>query len=132
MKKAVKVLLGLTAAALVLAAGCSKPATASKSTVKTIVYGTTDKVSDMDPASAYDIHTWDVFQNIDKGLLAYTPGTTDIVPGLASTYDVNPAGDEFTFHLRPNLKFTDGTPRITSYNVCYTKLLRAGRGEAAL
>ncbi len=114
MKKAVKVLFGLAVASMVLAAGCSKPAAAAKDAVKTIVYGTTDKVSDMDPASAYDIHTWDVFQNIDKGLLAYTPGTTDIVPGLASGYDVNAAGDEFTFHLRPGLKFTDGTPLTAS------------------
>lgn len=76
---------------------------------KTLIYGTTDKVTDMDTASAYDIHTWDVFQNIDKGLLAYKPGTTEIIPGLASTYDVNKTGDVYTFHLRSGLKFTDGT-----------------------
>jgi peptide/nickel transport system substrate-binding protein len=77
---------------------------------KTLVYGTTDKVSDMDTANAYDIHTWDVFQNIDKGLLAYEPGTTKIIPALASAFTVNDKGDEFTFTLRPGLKFTDGTP----------------------
>lgn len=76
---------------------------------KTLIYGTTDKVSDMDTANAYDIHTWDVFQNIDKGLLAYKPGTTEIIPGLASSYDVNKTGDVYTFHLRSGLKFTDGT-----------------------
>ncbi len=76
---------------------------------KTLIYGTTDKVSDMDTANAYDIHTWDVFQNIDKGLLSYKAGTTEIIPGLASSYDVNPAGDVYTFHLRSGLKFTDGT-----------------------
>jgi peptide/nickel transport system substrate-binding protein len=31
-------------------------------------------------------------------------------PGLAQSWDYNGAGDEITFHLRPNLKFTDGTP----------------------
>jgi len=74
-----------------------------------LVYGTTDKVTDMDPASAYDFHTWEIFQNIDKGLLTYTPGTTDIVPGLAESYTVNADGTEYTFKLRPGLKFTDGT-----------------------
>ena len=54
-----------------------------------LVYGTTDKVTDMDPASAYDQHTWDIFQNIDKGLLAYEPGIHKVIPGLAESYPVN-------------------------------------------
>lgn len=83
---------------------------ASVAAQKILVYGTTDKVTDMDPASAYDFHTWEIFQNINKGLLTYTPGTTDIVPGLAESYTVNPAGTEYTFKLRKGLKFTDGTP----------------------
>ncbi len=77
---------------------------------KTLVYGTTEKVTDMDPASAYDFHTWEIFQNIYQGLLAYKPGTTELVPGLAESYTVNAAGDEYTFKLRQGLKFTDGTP----------------------
>jgi ABC-type oligopeptide transport system substrate-binding subunit len=47
--------------------------TAVSSKAKTLVYGTTDKVTDMDTASAYDAHTWDIFQNVAQGLLAYTP-----------------------------------------------------------
>jgi peptide/nickel transport system substrate-binding protein len=31
-------------------------------------------------------------------------------PGLAQSWDYNATGDEITFHLRPNLKFSDGTP----------------------
>ena len=30
----------------------------------TLVYGTTEKVTDMDPANAYDFHTWELFYNI--------------------------------------------------------------------
>ncbi len=76
----------------------------------TLVYGTTEKVTDMDPASAYDFHTWEIFQNIYQGLLAYKPGTTELEPGLAESYTINKAGDEYTFKLRQGLKFTDGTP----------------------
>ncbi len=76
---------------------------------KILVYGTTEKVTDMDTAHAYDFHTWEIFQNIYQGLLAYEPGTTKIVPGLAESYDVNSKGDEYTFHLRKGVKFTDGT-----------------------
>jgi peptide/nickel transport system substrate-binding protein len=76
----------------------------------TLVYGTTDKVTQMDPASAYDFHTWELFDNIDESLLTYKQGTSEIIPGLAESYTVNKAGDEYIFKLRKGLKFTDGTP----------------------
>jgi peptide/nickel transport system substrate-binding protein len=34
----------------------------------------------------------------------------DPTPGLATSWTYNPAGTEVTFHIRPNLKFSDGTP----------------------
>lgn len=76
----------------------------------TLVYGTTDKVTDMDPASAYDFHTWEIFQNVSSGLLAYAPGTMTIVPALATGYTANAAGDVYTFKLRKGLKFSNGSP----------------------
>ena len=84
--------------------------TKEKAEVKTLVYGTTDKVTDMDPANAYDFHTWEIFQNIYQGLLSYPPGKTNIVPALAVSYKANAASDQFTFKLRKGVKFTDGTP----------------------
>ena len=90
--------------ALSLAAGGAAPAQ------DVLVYGTTDKVTQMDPANAYDFHTWELFSNINESLLTYKPGTSDIVPGLAESYSVNPSGTEYTFKLRKGLKFTDGTP----------------------
>ena len=86
--------------------GCVK----KKPEVKTLVYGTTEKVTDLDPASAYDFHTWEIFQNIYQGLLSYPPGKTNLVPGLAVSYKANAASDQFTFKLRKGVKFTDGTP----------------------
>lgn len=100
-----RVLIALLVVASVLAiSSCGKGSSG------TIVYGTTDKVSDMDTANAYDFHTWEIFQNINKGLLTYTPGTTEVVPGLAESYTVNDKGDEYSFKLRKGLKFTSGTP----------------------
>ena len=76
----------------------------------TIVYGTTDKVIDMDPANAYDFHTWEIFYNIYQGLLKYPAGETELIPGLAESYTISEDGKEYTFKLREGLKFTDGTP----------------------
>lgn len=102
MKKIVAAALAVSALFFLVACG------PSTSAVTSLVYGTTEKVSDMDPANAYDFHTWEIFQNIYGGLTAYAPGTTDLVPGLAESWTVNEAGDEYTFKLRPDLKFTNG------------------------
>ena len=83
----------------------------TKEAVKdTLVYATTEKITDMDPANAYDFHTWELFRNIGKGLIAYKPGTADLVPGLATSWEANSTGDAYTFKLREGVKFSDGTP----------------------
>jgi len=80
----------------------------AKGFAQTLVYGTTEKVIDMDPANAYDFHTWEIFYNIYQGLLRYPPGKTNLVPGLAESYFISTDGKEYIFVLRKGLKFTDG------------------------
>ena len=76
----------------------------------TLVYGTTEKVTDMDPANAYDFHTWEIFYNIYQGLLGYPPGKTNLVPALAESYEVVDDGKGYIFKLKQGVKFSDGTP----------------------
>lgn len=76
---------------------------------ETLVYATSEKITDMDPANAYDFHTWEIFRNISEGLLKYKPGTTELLPGLAKSYTVNDAGDVYTFKLREGINFSDGS-----------------------
>lgn len=83
---------------------------ARKPVSETMIIGTTDKVIDMDTANAYDFHTWNIMFNIYQGLWAYEPGTTDLVPALAESYEIGADGKEYTFKLREGLKFSDGTP----------------------
>jgi len=103
--KFTKILLSLCVVAVLVF-----PAVSAFAAGGTIVYGTTDKVTDMDPASAYDFHTWEIFWNIYGRLLAYPPGSTELVPGLAESYTISDDGLEYTFKLREGVKFTDGTP----------------------
>jgi len=44
-----------------------------------------------------------------EGLVGWKPGTTDIEPLLARTYEVSADGRTWTFHLREHVKFHDGT-----------------------
>jgi len=79
--------------------------------VPPLIIGTTDKVTDLDPAETYDFHTWEIFYNVAEGLLTYIPGTTKLRPALAESMpEVSADGLEYTFKLRPGLKFPDGTP----------------------
>jgi peptide/nickel transport system substrate-binding protein len=106
MKRLATLLLVLLVVLVV--ASCDKSRAAEE--VTTLVYGTTEKISDVDPSNAYDFHTWEIFQNINRGLLSYRPGTTELVPGLADSYEVSDDGSVYTFHLREGLSFSDGTP----------------------
>jgi peptide/nickel transport system substrate-binding protein len=74
-----------------------------------LIIGTTDSVTDLDPAQSYDFHTWEIHHNTMDTLLNYVPGTTELEPGLAESYTVSDDGLEYTFKLRKGLKFPDGT-----------------------
>lgn len=87
----------------------------------TIIIGTTDSVqSTIDPADAYDYFGDNVISNVGAGLVDYRPGTTEIVPGLASSWSVSQDGKVWTFTLRQGIKFPDGTPfnaTVVKYSV---------------
>ena len=74
-----------------------------------LVIGVTDKISDLDPSNAYDFYTWEVLNNIMNGLVTYKPGTTDIQPAIAASWDVNSNASVWTFHLRNDVKYPNGT-----------------------
>ena len=50
-----------------------------------------------------------VANQINESLLAYETGGTAVVPGLAESYEASDDGLTWTFHLRPGVKFHDGS-----------------------
>ena len=54
-----------------------------------LIIGTTDSVTDLDPAQSYDFHTWEIHHNTMDTLLKYIPGTTELENGLAESYEVS-------------------------------------------
>ncbi|MBP1912408.1 ABC transporter substrate-binding protein [Thermococcus stetteri] len=93
-----------------MASGCTGGGGGGEEKASTIVIGVTDKVTDLDPANAYDFYTWEVLHNVMEGLVKYKPGTLEIEPALAESWEVNENSTVWTFHLRKDLKFADGTP----------------------
>ncbi len=63
----------------------------------------------LDPAFETDGNSFMVCDNIFEQLLSYSDETTDIVPGLAVSWNISEDGLAYTFHLRKGVRFHDGT-----------------------
>jgi len=76
----------------------------------TVVIGTTDEVTSLDPADDDGTGSWEILYNVASGLLSFVPGTSELAPGLATAMpEVSPDGLVYTFTLRSGLQFPDGT-----------------------
>lgn len=64
----------------------------------------------LDPAQATDGNSLNLTQEIMRGLVQFKIGTFDIEPAIAQNWNMSSDGVHWTFTLRPNLKFSDGTP----------------------
>src|SRR3989475_12350916 len=83
--------------------------------------GFENQVSDnktFDPALSTDANSIAAIDLVFTGLVQFD-NLLKIHPQLASSYQLASDGLTWTFHLRPNLKFSDGTP-LTSADVAYS------------
>ncbi len=75
-----------------------------------IAMGTTQKIETLDPADAYTIFGGILLYNLGDRLYTYKPGTTDIVPQLATEMPtVSDDGLTYVIPLRQGVKLHDGT-----------------------
>ena len=78
-----------------------------------------DDVATLDPAIGYDWQNWSMIKSLFDGLMDYAPGTTELRPGLAESYDLSEDGLTYTFHLRQGVKFHNGR-EMTADDVKYS------------
>ena len=74
-----------------------------------IVIGIDQEPPTMDPHASPSAITFTITSSVGESLL-YIADTRDIVPWLAESYEVSDDGTTFTFTLRQDVTFQDGTP----------------------
>ncbi len=102
----------LAVALLVAMAGCgakTKSAAGGKGGGDVLRIPYLADMSVPDPDVFYDIEGNSVILSAYQGLVRYAPDSTRIVPNLATSWTIAPDRLTYTFHLRPGVKFHDGT-----------------------
>ena len=75
----------------------------------TFTFGAAGAPEMFDPLYATDGETFRVTRQMFQGLLGIEPGTAEVVPELATEWSSNDDGTEWTFQLRDDVTFHDGT-----------------------
>jgi len=98
-----------------------------------VIVGTTDKFTSLDPAKAYEYLSVNLIQNIMTGLVTYVPGTTQIIPGLADSWNISQDGLTYTFYLKKGLKFSNGDPiNAQAFKYAFDRVIKLGQDPSFL
>ncbi len=104
----------LAAAWLAVLPACAKrehrASAGASGPVGTLRVSQRNEPADLDPATASLPDEFFVIRALGEGLLLPAPEGGAPVPGLAAGYDVSPDGLDYTFHLRKNLRWSNGEP----------------------
>jgi peptide/nickel transport system substrate-binding protein len=104
-----------------------------KDSIVTIIVGTTDSVTTIDPADCYDYFSSNILVQITHGLMEMPIDSmrAEKSPIIAS-YTVSADATEYTFYLKSNIKFSDGTPlNSTVVKWCFDRVLNLPGGAPA-
>jgi peptide/nickel transport system substrate-binding protein len=83
-----------------------------------LIYAGASDPTYLDPALVSDGESFRVTTQIFEGLVALKPGTTTVIPALATTWNVDKSRKVWTFNLRKGVTFHDGT-KFNAAAVCY-------------
>lgn len=83
-----------------------------------LTFGTAGEPKVLDPALATDGESFRIARQVYQTLLKHKEGTTEIVGDIAESWENAADGKTWTFKLKPNQKFHDGTP-VDAEAVCF-------------
>lgn len=103
-----KLLYALSLSSLLMLGACSKK-DGSVSMDNTLRVDVGTELPTFDPVLAEDGNTYRVINDLFAGLVDFDQANRPI-PGMAKNWEISSDGKIYTFHLRDNLKFSDGSP----------------------
>lgn len=83
---------------------------ASDPNAKILLYGNGAEVQDLDPQTVTGIPEHKVVTALIEGLVSEDPVDLHPVPGVAASWDISADGLVYTFHLRPEARWSNGDP----------------------
>ena len=99
----------------------------------TIVFSNVAETATLDPSIAYSSDGLEFVRNVYEGLLEYVPASTELKPALADSWEVSEDGLEYTFQLRDDVSFHDGTPfNAEAAKIGMERLIAINQGPASL
>ncbi|MEU9990435.1 ABC transporter substrate-binding protein [Streptomyces sp. NPDC048045] len=103
---------------------------------RTIRVGTTDAITSLDPAGAYDAGSWALFSNVFQSLLTFEPDGVEPVPDAAKSCSFQGGGlKTYQCTLRDDITFPSGR-RMSAEDVKYSfdrvKKINSDLGPASL
>ena len=117
MNRGIKLALGLALFALVAATAAFANVSRSHAS-DTLVFGASSDPVVLDGALINDGESIRVVKQMVETLVAQAPGTTNLIPDLATKWKDSADGKTWTFSLRQGVTFHDGTP-FNAQAVCF-------------
>ncbi|MEP3330070.1 ABC transporter substrate-binding protein [Sedimentitalea sp.] len=74
-----------------------------------LIVGQIAEPKSLDPAAVTAVNDFRILVNLYEGLTRYKSGTLEVEPALAESWTISDDGTEYTFTLKPGVKFHDGT-----------------------
>ena len=105
-------LLSIALASIFLLSACSNHNDKNSAVAKnkeTLNVALNSDVQTLDPAIANDLSSGRVLEDLYEGLVVYNQ-SSEIVPGVAKSWDISKDGLVYTFHLRDDAKWSNGKP----------------------
>jgi oligopeptide transport system substrate-binding protein len=99
-------------------ASCSDKDHIKKDHASTVNIDLGADVATLDPQMSEDVQSVRVIYDLFEGLTSQDQHNRPS-PGLADKWEISSDNKTYTFHLRPNLKFSDGSP-LTAIDVVYS------------
>ncbi|MDR1509615.1 MAG: peptide ABC transporter substrate-binding protein [Synergistaceae bacterium] len=105
MKKTVLSVIAAVLPALFLL-GCGGASAAPAQSIRFALHSIPDSI---DPGITSETYASAILNNVFEGLVTYD-AANNIIPGHAESWDLSDDGLVYTFHLRKELKWSDGSP----------------------